>query len=622
MTTQDLAQVFLDSLPCISLLLKTHSREIIAANKSALDAGITPGKLCHEAWFGRSEPCRWCRAPELWKTGKPQQVEVEDSGIIWDVHWVPVDKDSYLHYAFDITERKHIEQALRLSQERFQTLVQYAPDGILVYDLNQDRIVEANNLLGYSRGALLGKKWLDISAPQQPGGRSAEEWVEKLEDAALKSEDVSVVEWLFVSANGEEVLTELRLTRLPPSYQKLIRASIIDITARKRLEEELRQSEERFRVALENSQIVVFNQDQELRYTWVYNPNLGLDPIAILGKTDADLLPVEDATRLTEIKRRVLETGVPTREEVRTTIDGQAFFYDLVVEALRDASGTITGITCASIDITERVQAEKVLIETETRFRGLFENINNGVAVYDVVGDGADFIFKDFNAAAEKIDHEKREDLIGKSIFEARPGINEFGLIDVLKRVWKTGNSERLPISEYKDEKLIGWYDNFIYKLPSGEIVAVFENVTERKQAEEALRASESRYRAVVEDQMEFISRMDLDLAITFANDAYCRFRNRTQQDLIGQKLADITGESIAGRIRATLDELTPENPVITSENHRLMPDGNVRWIRWTNRMIMDDEGNPIEYQSVGHDITERVRAEEGLRESERRLKV
>jgi PAS domain S-box-containing protein len=140
----------------------------------------------------------------------------------------------------------------------------------------------------------------------------------------------------------------------------------------KQVDEALRESEARFRIALENSPIVVFNQDRELRYTWVYNPHPGFDPQALLGKTDAELLPADDAARLAEIKRRVLETGVSAREEVKTTIGGQAFFYDLTVEPLRDLSGNIIGVTCASLDITERKQAEYLKKEREKELRILY----------------------------------------------------------------------------------------------------------------------------------------------------------------------------------------------------------------------------------------------------------
>ncbi|QDL12105.1 hybrid sensor histidine kinase/response regulator [Brasilonema octagenarum UFV-E1] len=123
---------------------------------------------------------------------------------------------------------------------------------------------------------------------------------------------------------------------------------------RQRTEEALRQSEERFRVALKNSPIIVFNQDKELRYTWVYNANLGSTPEEMIGKQDCDLICAEDAERFTSIKRGVLTTGIGTREEVSIATAQGKRYYDLTVEPLRNESQEIVGITGASIDISER----------------------------------------------------------------------------------------------------------------------------------------------------------------------------------------------------------------------------------------------------------------------------
>jgi PAS domain S-box-containing protein len=139
----------------------------------------------------------------------------------------------------------------------------------------------------------------------------------------------------------------------------------------------------------------------------------------------------------------------------------------------------------AALKVKEKKKrTEETLRESEVRYRELFENINSGVAVYTVIGNGQDFIIKDFNRAAEKIDHDRRERLIGKSIFEVRPGIEQFGLIEVFRRVWRTGKPANHPVALYQDKKLRGWYENHVYKLPSGELVAVFEDVTERMRAE------------------------------------------------------------------------------------------------------------------------------------------
>jgi two-component system, cell cycle sensor histidine kinase and response regulator CckA len=138
---------------------------------------------------------------------------------------------------------------------------------------------------------------------------------------------------------------------------------------RQRSEEALRQSEERFRVALKNSPIFVFNQDKELRYTWVYNPAFGFSIEDILGKQDGELISHEDAQTLTAIKYGVLTSGIGTKKEVSITTKEGTRYYDLTIEPLRNESQEVVGVTCASIDITERQAAlrDRKLAEEKIR---------------------------------------------------------------------------------------------------------------------------------------------------------------------------------------------------------------------------------------------------------------
>ena len=135
--------------------------------------------------------------------------------------------------------------------------------------------------------------------------------------------------------------------------------------------------------------------------------------------------------------------------------------------------------------ISDRKQAEETVQESETRYRELIDNMSSGVAVYESVENGRDFIFKDLNLAGERIDRRKKEDVVGKKLTEMFPGVEEFGLLDVFRRVYKTGQPEHHPVAMYKDDRYFAWFDNYVYKLPSGEIVAVHDDVTERKQAEQ-----------------------------------------------------------------------------------------------------------------------------------------
>lgn len=133
--------------------------------------------------------------------------------------------------------------------------------------------------------------------------------------------------------------------------------------------------------------------------------------------------------------------------------------------------------------------AEEARRGSEKRYRELVENMSSGVAVYEAMEDGKDFIFKEFNKAGEKIENLNRKDVIGKQLSEVFPGVKSYGLFDVFQRVYKTGRSEFFPEAVYKDERDPGtWRENWVYKLSNEEIVAVYDNVTERKRAEEEIK--------------------------------------------------------------------------------------------------------------------------------------
>ena len=167
----------------------------------------------------------------------------------------------------------------------------------------------------------------------------------------------------------------------------------------------------------------------------------------------------------------------------------------------------------SSRDITDRKKKDDELLNSKKRLDELFENMSSGVAVYQA--DGSDFIFTDFNRSAERMNNARREDLIGRKLTEAFPGSQKMGLLDAFRRVWNSGKAEHFPVSFYEDERISGWWDNYIYKIDSGEIVAIFDDVTERKHAEEALQESQEKLRAVVDTALDAIVQMDSNGIIT-----------------------------------------------------------------------------------------------------------
>ena len=142
------------------------------------------------------------------------------------------------------------------------------------------------------------------------------------------------------------------------------------------------------------------------------------------------------------------------------------------------------------------------------RYRELVDHLHLGVVIYEATAGGEDFIIRDFNPAAACIEKTAPQAVIGRPVTEAFPGVAESGLLYVLRRVWKTGKAERRPTSFYQDQRLAGWRDTYVYRLPSGQLVAVYDDATERKLAEETL----SRYRilaAEARDIMLFVRASD-----------------------------------------------------------------------------------------------------------------
>lgn len=267
-------------------------------------------------------------------------------------------------------------EALRQSENRFRLMADALP--VFIAYIDSEQRYRFNNQMyekwfGYPPAEIYGRHVKEVV------GESVYQVTSEHLETALSGQEVTC-EKLITFEDGRT--RYLQITYVPHfGEEESVKGCFLlagDITERKQIEDELRQSEERFQVALKGSPISVFNQDQDLRYTWFYNPHHGVKAEAILGKTDADFFLPEEAARLTEIKRRVLERGVGVREEVQTTVNGGTFFYDLTVEPLRDTTGNIIGLTCATMDITQRKRAELDLQRSIQRLE-IFHQLDQAV---------------------------------------------------------------------------------------------------------------------------------------------------------------------------------------------------------------------------------------------------
>ncbi|HBL15167.1 MAG TPA: hypothetical protein DD379_28010, partial [Cyanobacteria bacterium UBA11162] len=182
----------------------------------------------------------------------------------------------------------------------------------------------------------------------------------------------------------------------------------------------LQESEERFRVALKNSPIVVSNQDTDLRYTWVYNPASGVEGSTLVGQLDTELFDPENAQRIIPIKQRVLTTGVGERQEIVITVDGKLRYYDLTVEPLWNQAGEIVGITCAAANITNIHIREQTL-------HAIFEETIDAILIADDEG-----YYVEVNPSASQLFGMPNSQLIGHRIADfMEPGFN-------FEQVWRS----------------------------------------------------------------------------------------------------------------------------------------------------------------------------------------
>ncbi|MBF0627450.1 MAG: response regulator [Magnetococcales bacterium] len=172
-------------------------------------------------------------------------------------------------------------------------------------------------------------------------------------------------------------------------------------------------------------------------------------------------------------------------------------------DVIRDLPLTVSRVLRSWHHIAQRRAAEKALEQSETRYRSLFEAMRSAVAVYQPIDEGRDFRITDFNKAAERMNRIGKGMVLGKRVTEAFPGVREFGLLEVFRRVHLTGRAERFPLTTYKDQRLEYWVENYVYRLPGGEVVAVHDDLTNGKIAERALNEDLARLNTTLDERVQ-----------------------------------------------------------------------------------------------------------------------
>ncbi len=295
----------------------------------------------------------------------------------------------------------------------------------------------------------------------------------------------------------------------------------VDVTERERIQEEVENAKQRYQSLVENIPGVTYRCKLDSDWTVLYMSK-AIAPLSGYPVSDFIDNAVRSFARVIHPDdRNKVETGVhaavagwkPWEIEYRICHrDGSIRHVYEKGRGVTGKDGTVAYLDGFILDITERLEAEQALRAAKERFSGIFEQTSSGVAVYRPVDNGEDFEFIDYNPAGARLDQTSREAVIGRRVTERFPGIREMGLLTVLQRVARTGAPEDLPLSQYQDDRIAGWRETRVFRLSSGEVVAVYDDLTDIKQAQQESEQAREQAEAASRAKSEFLANMSHEI--------------------------------------------------------------------------------------------------------------
>lgn len=356
-------------------------------------------------------------------------------------------------------------------------------------------------------------------------------------------------------------------------------------------------------------------------YEW-----LGYKPEEILGKNLIKVPFFSASSKAIVMKKfaeRMLGKDIPAYDLEFIRKDGKKIIGRIRAAPIKDSKGKVIGDLVLTSEVTELKEAEEKLKRSEEKYRSLFENMITGFAYHKIVvdkkGKPVDYIFLEINRAFEKLTGLKRKDIIGKKVTEALPGI-EKDPTDWIGKYGEVALKGKEISFESFAEPLKKWFSVSAYSPQKDHFVAVFEDITERKKAEKALKESEERYRLLFESSIEGISITKGDHLVS---------ANKAILDFFGYgSLEEFKKVSV-------LEHLTPESKEKAKKilekrmKGEAIPLHNEYQVHKKNGEIRDIEisatdvliGDERYVQTNIRDITERKRAREELERSEEKYR-
>jgi two-component system, cell cycle sensor histidine kinase and response regulator CckA len=522
----------------------------------------------------------------------------------------------------NIHQRKITEEALKRSEERYRALFDRSLDGVFIHDLNGN-FVDANavmkKFIGYGKdekpvlnfssllyGDQLTKVWDALNQAKETG------FMKEVSEFRVQHKDGGFVDL--------EVISSLILRDGKPyAIQGIAR----DITERKKAEDALQESEERYRALFHRSNDCIFINDFDGNYIDA-NPAglelLGYEEKDISRVNMADLLPDDELIKGLTAMEEVIRTGsMKNILEQRIRRKDGTFVYVELKGTLIHRNEKPYAIQGVGRDITERKKTEETLKESQERYNALFDRSNDCVYINDLEGK-----FIDANAVALESLGYTKDEITSLNFASLINGDQLARAIGEMEDVIKTGSMKHA--GEFQLRRKNGTFVDMeiktalIYRHGKPYAVqGIARDITERKMAEEALRKSEERFRDLYENApIAYFSARAEDTAILRCNKAATELGGYSREEVLQMRVIDIYSDLEEDRVKAfELLERLKNGESIRDEELRIKhKDGRHIWVSYSVEPIRDDTGNVIESRSIGVDISERKRLQQQLQEA------
>ncbi|MGA2782858.1 MAG: PAS domain S-box protein, partial [Smithella sp.] len=516
--------------------------------------------------------------------------------------------------ARDISDRKLVEEALRESEKSLRAQYNGNPIPTYTWQKQGDEFIlkDFNNsakifTIG-QRNSFLGKQASEMYKNRQEILGNLKKCFDEKRIIRIESISEHFMPDKFV------VIT---FVFVPPD---LVMVHMEDITERKKMEEALQWSEEKYRNILENIEDGYYEIDLAGNLTF-FNDSLR----RITGYTKEELMGMnyrqyEDKKSLKKVIQtynKVYKTGEPIEGFDRQIIrkDGTKRYVEVSVSLQKESSGKPIGFRGIARDVTERKQAEAALQESEEKYRTILETIQEGYFEVDLTGN-----FTFFNDSLSRILGYSREEMLGLNDQQYADKENAKKLFQAFNKVYKTGESTEgfdWQVIRKDGTKRYVEASVSLRKDSSGKpngFRGIARDITERKQAEDALRESEKKYRTILEDIEDVYFEVDIKGIITFVNPSSCKMSGYSEEELIGMSFKKISAPDGIEMVTQYFGEI-----FLTDKTGKpflwnlVKKNGELGFFEIIVSLIRNKQGKSIGFRGIGRDITERKQTEEKL---------